>query len=318
MKMDLISIIITTYNREQLLPKAIESALAQDHANIEVIVVDDGSASPGTKAICQNFPVKYIYQENRGPGSARNAGIQAARGHYIQFLDDDDWLVPQSVSNKYQFLVSHPEFHLVYSDLYLADESGATLGRYYNGSRRPMPTGDIYAAILRRNVIPIHCVLWQRNVLEMIGGFPERSGFEDWECLIRAAEKCTFGFLDVPLGFYRIHTQNMTLRQKQENWYSPIYQYVSSSTRFARLDAKSQAWFLAFFAWKCWLAKDKAQAKLLIQQANQKQKTTFSIFVQATMLLGQPFSHFLYTLSWNVRDHMLPSFITNSIFFKRH
>ncbi|MEN4041079.1 MAG: glycosyltransferase family 2 protein [Anaerolineaceae bacterium] len=318
MKKDLISIIITTYNREQMLPKAIGCAVAQDHTPIEVIVVDDGSTSSGTKDICQKYPVKYIYQENRGPGAARNTGIQAASGKYIQFLDDDDWLVPQSASTKYQFLVSHPEFHMVYSDLYLADANGATLRCYYNGFHRPMPTGDIYAAILRRNVIPIHCVLWPRYILETIGGFPERTGFEDWECLIRAAEEFSFGFIDVPLGYYRVHANNMTMRQNQENWYSPIYRYVSSSQRFAGLDAKSQAWFLAFFAWKCWLAKDEPLANWLIQQAHQKHKTPFLFFVQAAKLLGQPFSLFLYTLLWNMRDRMLPSFVTNSIFFKHN
>lgn len=89
-----ISIIIPTYNRPHLLPRAVKSALEQTIGDLEVIVVDDGSFEP---VVLPEYPrVRIIRQSvNRGTAAARNAGAKAARGHWICYLDDDDLLLPQ-------------------------------------------------------------------------------------------------------------------------------------------------------------------------------------------------------------------------------
>lgn len=97
--MELISIIVPIYNVEEYLEKCIRSALAQTYQNFELILVDDGSGdSSGT--ICDRYErenprVRVIHKKNGGLSSARNAGIEAAKGFYLYFLDGDDYIEPQ-------------------------------------------------------------------------------------------------------------------------------------------------------------------------------------------------------------------------------
>ena len=88
----LISVIIPTYNRSSLISDAIQSVLNQSHRNIEIIVVDDGSTD-NTKTVVDSFKgaARYIVTDHRGPAHARNAGMRAAAGEYIAFLDSDTW-----------------------------------------------------------------------------------------------------------------------------------------------------------------------------------------------------------------------------------
>lgn len=93
---DLISVIVPVYNVEKYLPQCIDSILNQTEKNLEIILVDDGSLDNSGK-ICDEFSKKddriiVIHKKNNGLSSARNAGLDIARGNYIGFVDSDDWL----------------------------------------------------------------------------------------------------------------------------------------------------------------------------------------------------------------------------------
>lgn len=95
-----ISVIIPCYNCVSLLPRAADSALAQTERDLEIILVDDGSAD-GTDKLCDEYAardarVRVVHRENAGPSAARNAGLAIASGDLIAFLDADDWLVPDA------------------------------------------------------------------------------------------------------------------------------------------------------------------------------------------------------------------------------
>ena len=92
-----ISIIIPCYNHAAFLPDAIESALAQDYPDVEVIVVNDGSTDNSSE-VARRYPVRLIEQENKGLSAARNTGIRAATGTWILPLDSDDKIEPVTVS----------------------------------------------------------------------------------------------------------------------------------------------------------------------------------------------------------------------------
>ncbi len=102
MKQELISIIIPTYNRLDVLSSiSVPSVIKQTHDNWELIIVDDGSTD-NTKEFCNelmtlNSRIKYVYKENGGQGSARNIGIKSAKGEYVLLLDSDDALLPKMV-----------------------------------------------------------------------------------------------------------------------------------------------------------------------------------------------------------------------------
>src|SRR5215470_7379907 len=89
-----VSVVIPTYNRAAKVQKGIRSALAQTFSDLEVIVVDDGSADDTGKVLAEAFGdrIRYCYQSNQGASAARNKGITEARGEWIAFLDsDDEW-----------------------------------------------------------------------------------------------------------------------------------------------------------------------------------------------------------------------------------
>jgi glycosyltransferase involved in cell wall biosynthesis len=121
---DLVSIIIPTYNRAQLLLEALESAKSQTYRPIEVIVVDDGSTD-NTQEIVSRFKevnsseifrVSYLRQQNKGPSAARNHGLSHSSGEYLQFLDSDDLIHPRKIEIQVGLLKSHPSIHLIFSE----------------------------------------------------------------------------------------------------------------------------------------------------------------------------------------------------------
>ena len=92
-KQPLISVIIPTYNRENIITRAIDSVIHQTYKNWELIIVDDGSKDKTEEVIkpyLKNHKVSYHYQKNKGVCEARNYGIKKAKGEYIAFLDSDD------------------------------------------------------------------------------------------------------------------------------------------------------------------------------------------------------------------------------------
>ena len=108
------SIVIPTYNRVGLLARTLESVWAQRFKDYEVIVVDDGS-SDGTQAYLQNIgnKVRCIRQANRGPGAARNIGIQEARGDYVALLDSDDLWFPWTLDTFAHAVRDHGQPHIL-------------------------------------------------------------------------------------------------------------------------------------------------------------------------------------------------------------
>src|SRR5580658_2196955 len=112
--MDFLSVIIPAHNRELYVGEAIESALRQTRPPDEIVVIDDGSTDR-TAEIARSFgkSVHCLSQSNQGIGAARNAGLQAARGNLIAFLDSDDLWLERKMEIQTAFLLAHPEIDLV-------------------------------------------------------------------------------------------------------------------------------------------------------------------------------------------------------------
>lgn len=94
----LVSVIVAVYNIEEYLPRCVDSILAQTYRNLEIILVDDGSKDQ-SGSICDSYAekdrrIKVIHKKNGGLSDARNAGMDAASGEYIGFVDGDDWIEP--------------------------------------------------------------------------------------------------------------------------------------------------------------------------------------------------------------------------------
>lgn len=117
MKPPFFSVIMTTYNRAALLHRALTSLFAQTEQDWEAILIDDGSTD-NTRAHIDSFlkdsdKITYIYQENTGFITAKNRGIQRAKGAYITFLDSDDQYAPRHLERRKTFLLQNPEIDLL-------------------------------------------------------------------------------------------------------------------------------------------------------------------------------------------------------------
>ena len=122
-----VSVIIPTYNRAHYLSEAIDSILNQDiqDCQIEIIVVDDGSTD-NTKEVLKKYGsrVRYIYQDNRGAGPARNRGIDEATGEWICFLDSDDRWLPGKLTLQFKVLDAFPGYDAIHSEFLIFNETG--------------------------------------------------------------------------------------------------------------------------------------------------------------------------------------------------
>lgn len=113
--MPTVSVVIATYNRPKMLKSAMDSVLAQDFTDFELIVVDDGSSQDTSDVVKSYADLRVIYlrQTQSGRSVARNAGLKASKGRYIALLDDDDLYLPHKLRFQVHYLDSHPDIDAV-------------------------------------------------------------------------------------------------------------------------------------------------------------------------------------------------------------
>jgi glycosyltransferase involved in cell wall biosynthesis len=173
-----ISVILTTYQRRELVERALASVFAQTTAAGDVIVVDDGSTD-GTAAFLRRQPVQLVPVPHSGnPAVARNAGLDRARGDSIVFLDSDDCLRPTALEDLSAALGAHPAAGFAYGD-YEPD-----------ADPRPCvpPVGDIFDQLLESDFLVTGAVLFRRSLLSAVGRLdPDCSPAEDWDYWLRLA-----------------------------------------------------------------------------------------------------------------------------------
>lgn len=213
-----ISVIVPTYNRAHYLKAALNSVLHQTCPPHEVIVIDDGSTDE-TRAVVAAMagPVRYMYQDNRGPAAARNLGLRAARGEWIAFNDSDDLWVSEKLQWQVEFLRRHPGVDFVFGPLSnftgeIADGNPEVRDQYVVRYLRDHADNltKSYEILLQDNPIPTPAVLFRRACLDTVGYFNEELRCcEDYEYWLRFAAYCRMGYLDKVLIHRRIHPQNL-------------------------------------------------------------------------------------------------------------
>lgn len=235
----LVSAIITTHNRINLLKRAIESVLNQTYPNIELIVVDDAS-NDGTEVYCNNLPLQYIYiakQESKGGNYARNQGIKAAKGTYIAFLDDDDYWLPDKI-DKQVTLIEQYDCELVYGGriIELITPNGTI---YKEDLPKHNLWGDLHKKILYNVCTTTTNILVKRNALFEIGLFDENLNFwQEYELTIRLAQRKPFYFVNEAICVYRVDTQDKKrLTNKYKPWKKAVtYIYKKHNRLYSQLN----------------------------------------------------------------------------------
>lgn len=198
----LVSVVIPAYNYGQYLAEAIDSALAQTHEPIEVVVIDDGSTDD-TAATARRYGgrIRYHFQANAGPSAARNTGARLARGDYIVCLDADDAIEPSYVAECVRAIEASPDASYIYTQMQV-------FGREERGTRFP----EFNLTELKRGNFIRMSALVRR---ELLLAFPLRESlrqWEDWDFFLTLAENGHAGrLLDKQLLRYRTHPGRTSL-----------------------------------------------------------------------------------------------------------
>ena len=198
----MVSAIIPTYNRRELVLRAIRSALAQTRAVEEIIVVDDGSTDGTGEALAAEFGdrIVYVRQANAGVSAARNRGMAMARGRFFALLDSDDEWMPEKTARQLEFLETHADFGMVLCDVERVDREGRPIDRFRR--REVIPEdGWVLDKVLQDPALAPVSAMFRREVVADIGGFDEAlATAEDLDFHLRVASKWPIGVVDEVLA----------------------------------------------------------------------------------------------------------------------
>ena len=207
-KKELVSVILPTYNRKNVVKRAVLSVLEQSYQNWELIIVDDGSTD-GTEDVVmssvENYNIKYIYQVNQGVSAARNRGVAEAKGNYIAFIDSDDEWDSRKLANQIDFFNENPGVGLVFCNAIIINS---------DGSRSDKPelishTGNTvftFKEVFDDPYLGIPTVMVTSELFNSVNGFDEKlKTSEDIDFYLKASLIQPFGYLhDKLVNIYKI------------------------------------------------------------------------------------------------------------------
>ena len=242
----LISVIIPTHNRAALLARALDSVFSQyglgEQFDLEVIVVDDDSTDATATVVGEYAQVRCLrFSTNQGVAAARNAGIEASRGAFICFLDDDDVWLPGRLKLQLPAFRRHPDAGAVYSQVFDAHD-----GKPYPASSRAV-SGRIFDALLSGNLIGgVDSVLIRHEALKQTGYFDESlPPCEDWDLWLRLSFHFPIVFVPGLVAVYlpspRGLWQSGEKKGNNARVIEKALQMVPDSRRFAELKRAARA-----------------------------------------------------------------------------
>ena len=193
----IVSVIIPTYNRGWILKETIDSVLAQDFTNFELIVVNDGSTD-NTQNILNSYKedIIVLQQNNKGVSAARNMGIASASGRLIAFLDSDDLWLPKKLSIQVDFFNANPDALICQTE-----EIWVRNGiRVNHGKRHKKLSGNIFESSLSLCLVSPSAVMMKRSLFENAGMFDETlPACEDYDLWLRVSCRYPVYLIDIPL-----------------------------------------------------------------------------------------------------------------------
>lgn len=203
-----ISVVIPAWNSARFLPDALDSVEGQSRRALEIIVVDDASTD-GTAALAEAAGARVVRLErNSGPSAARNAGIEAARGELVAFLDADDWWEPEHLALVVDLLERFPEAILAFSMMFR--EAGSPVF--------PLPPSETPVRgidwLFRGNPIPQSAVVARRAALLAAGGYRTDMRFaEDYDLWLRLAARSFFVCTHAATLHHRAHPAQLSRQE---------------------------------------------------------------------------------------------------------
>lgn len=318
----LVSILIPAYNTERYIKQALDSALMQDYANFEVIVIDDGSKDK-TWDIIQSYHdsrLRSFRQENQGITLTRNRLLQEAKGKYFAYLDSDDIYLQGRISKEVTFLEQHPEYALVYcAPVYFFDGEPNKLYRH----KFTLYSGDnVFPALLEKMFITNSTILFRREVYDTLGGYDMSLGVvEDWEYFIRMVRNgYAIALIDEDLVRFRLrHDSNTNFLWQVAMKESQVK--IFESLRAHMTEEEQKRWNIDY-----WIVERKknylitllsdgnnAQARDVYDAIKSKITVRDRIMILIMMSLPSSVARFLIEQAWNIRKRRHFERIGNSL-----
>lgn len=191
-----VSVIIPTHNRAWVLREAVESVLAQEYDNFELIVVNDGSTDDTRNILAAYDGITILEQPNHGVSTARNNGVAHSNGIFIAFLDSDDLWLPQKLTVQVDYFHQNPE-----ASICQTQETWVRNGRRVNsGKRHQKQSGMFFERSLELCLVSPSAVMMKKTFFEQMGGFDEGlPACEDYDLWLRINAKYPIYLIDQPL-----------------------------------------------------------------------------------------------------------------------
>ncbi len=205
MNRPLVSVVVPVYNGARFLTFALQSVFDQDYRPLEVIVVDDGSIDDSVNIARSFQEVRYVHQSNQGASAARNAGVAAAQGELIAFLDADDIWTANKLSVQTHHLLEHPEVGYV-----------VARGENFLESGMNLPVWLTEELFRREHTFLPSTLVVRKPVFEQVGGFDSSYMVgEDTDWFVRASDAGVRGFIVPEILLYRrIHDSNLSSQRQ--------------------------------------------------------------------------------------------------------
>lgn len=266
-----VSIIIRTYNRPGRLRDCLQSLRRQTAASFEAVIVNDAGEDVESMLADELNPVPFQYirnARNMGRTAALNIGVDAAKGAYIGFLDDDDVVYPDHIQTLTEnaFPSNLP---VAYTDvLNVTFQQDSPTGEWKRVKEQLVYSFDFNADnFLLANYIPITCLLIRRDCFDAVGPFDESlTIYEDWEFLIRLSRKFPFQHIAKVTGEYRRWGDNSNIRESGQY---PIHEQIVKRRYRDERHAAFDSIFKRTFQQQRRIHQHAAQTQQMIQKAAQ-------------------------------------------------
>ncbi len=203
----LVSVVVPSYNHGRYVQAAVRSVLDQSYAQVELIVIDDGSTDDSLDILGRlegGFHLES--QKNAGQSATLNKGWAMARGEILSYLSADDLLMPYAIATAVEYLQRSPETVMVYGDFDLIDERSRVLRRVH------APDFDYFDMVVRATCPVGPGVFFRRGAHEAAGGWnPEFRQWPDYDYWLRLGLRGSFQRIPRALAAFRVHDQSQTL-----------------------------------------------------------------------------------------------------------
>lgn len=233
-----LSVYITSYNQRDFLRAAIDSVLAQTLLPDEILIVDDAS-SDGSQELIAHYAARHpdriraiVHETNRGIAATRTHALSHVRGDLVSYLDGDDLFSPRKLEREVRaWRQALRPNAVVFSNYAYLNAQAQEIGAW-NGTRAPLPEGDVLAATLMRNFPDGRLFRYElipTALLEQTGLYDSAlEVYEDWDFKVRLAGAASFVYLDESLSGYRLHGANISATRRRavfEHYFDVLYKH---------------------------------------------------------------------------------------------